>query len=122
MRRASAVLFVFFLFLGAAAVLFEQAGFTAAIGVEASTHSSTFMEQAQNSLNNLDANAGLGQSLFGMFQAAASTIAGVFTSVYAGPQLLMNVGGPASVVGFLATPLTFIVGIDVLYWLTGRGG
>jgi len=58
--------------------------------------------------------------LVGGFSAAMSAIDSIRNVVFYGPEMLINLGAPGSVIGILEGSLVFVVGYDVLQAFTGR--
>lgn len=119
--RFSTRVVIFLLFLNAGAVAIGQAGVAADMGISPVVGGDDAINQANQSASDISAGGGFAGTLFGLFTSAAGTMIDVFAVAFAGPTMLSNLGVPGWMVGFVFTPLYLLVGIDVIYVLTGRG-
>lgn len=111
---------IFLIYFNAFAVLLEVTGVTAAWGVESPTGTTAALSDAQAAMNGIQASSGFGETLFGAFAAASSTVEAVGRAIVAGPLLLTSAGIPEPFVAFLFAPVAIIIGRAILHALTGR--
>lgn len=119
MRRSPAIV-VFFIYFTAAANVLETVGLTGAMGITTGVTASERLADAQTAAAQVTAGGGFADSLFGIYTAVTSTMRAVVAGVSAGPRLLMAAGIPEWAVVFLFAPAAVIVGLDIVYYLSGR--
>jgi len=120
MRRATSTIVVFYLIFSAALTMLETIGWFDAMGMGGSISAGTKLQEASMAATQLSASGGFTDTLIALYVGATSTFQGFALGVFAGPQLLINMGVPLSIVGFIHSPLIVLVGLDGLYILTGR--
>lgn len=120
MRRPSSVIVVFLTFFTAAANLFENTGVTEAMGLNTGVTAGQKLNQAFTEMENIRGSAGTVESLFSIFAMIGSTFEGFVAAVSAGPRLMLAAGMPSYIVAFLFAPAVLIVGLDIIYALSGR--
>lgn len=111
---------IFLIYFDAFAVLLEVSGIAAAWGVKSPTGTVAALQDAQDAMNGIQASAGLGDTLFGLFVAGASAIEALGRALLAGPLLLSAAGIPDPLVVFLFAPAPIVVGRAIIHALTGR--
>jgi len=111
----SANILMFLVFLNGAAALMGAAGVTDAMGVQPEVGGDETINQAQENSQNVSAGADAVQTTFiGNVVEAAKTAGKVFSVVYAGPQMISNLGVPTWLTAFIFGPMYFVVALDVL--------
>ena len=119
MRRSPAIV-VFFIYFTAAANVLETVGLTDAMGISTGVTASDRLAEAQAAAASVRTGGGFADSLFGIYNAVAATMQAVVAGVGAGPRLLTGAGIPEWAVVFLFAPAAVIVGLDIVYYLSGR--
>lgn len=120
MRRPSSVIVVFLTFFTAAANLFENTGVTESMGIHTGVSAGQKLSQAISEMEQIRGSAGTVESLFSIFAMIGSAFEGFAAAVTAGPRLMLAAGLPDYIVAFLFAPAVLIVGLDIIYALSGR--
>lgn len=118
--RKSTKLVVFLIMLHAGAGLLSASGVAADMGVLPDPGGDEKIDTAQSSAENVEAEGGIADTLFALYTSVTNSIMGVFNTVFALELMLSNLGIPVYVTAFLAAPVPIIVGLDIVYALTGR--
>lgn len=108
------------MFLNSAAIMFESTELTDAMGVEVSLGSTQRLNAAAASAGKIQPSSGLGDTLFAMYGTVTNGVLGIIHGIWAGPEMLVNLGVPSFVVAFLFAPAAVIVAVDIAYMITGR--
>ena len=120
MRRMTSQIIVFYVFLGAAVTLFASTGVFDAMGVPGTISAGDALTNAAGALEDLSASSGVTDTLIAVYSGVTSAFLGFALGVFAGPQLLINIGIPAEIVIFVHAPIGIFVGLDVAYLFSGR--
>lgn len=118
--RKSTNIVVFYLFFTGAAALLETAQITTAMGVSVDGSVPAKLEKAKQQMSTIESGGGFGETLWGLYNAVASSVEVMFAAVSAGPRLLTNAGVPPEITAFLFAPAVIIIGVDIAYALSGR--
>jgi len=119
MRKTTHIL-MFLLFLHAGATMFVASGAAADLNMDPSVGGGEQLDKSQSNAEEVSSSQGTDDTLFGSFASAAGTVVGLFKGVFALELMLLNLGLPGFLVTFIIAPLSVIVGLDVLYTITGR--
>lgn len=120
MRRISTAALLYFMLLNATAVVLDNVGFTEEMGVSVNLTTTQHLKDAEKAVDSFSLEGGFLETLFGIYDAAYSTMAAVLTSIYAGPQMLLDLGLPSAIVLPFTGVLVMIIGLDVIYYASGR--
>jgi len=121
MTRITTTLLVFLILSNGAITIMESSGLSDDLGV---TLAPGVNEEVENLINIADsgfsASEGTGDTLFTLFSAGFSLVSLFMQSIWALPNMLLNVGFPVWIVVPLTGPLYLITTLEVLYVATGR--
>jgi len=120
MPRTSINIVIILVLLNGAAVLAGQVPATEQVGFQPTVGGDEEIEQAQQEGENVQSERSSLEEFVGGVLAAAGAVTTILGVFVAGPTMLTNLGVPAVIVAFLAGPLYVVVGLDVLYILSGR--
>jgi len=120
MALRSTNVLVILVLLNGAAVFAGALPVTDDLGYQPSVGGDAKIDQAQSAGQEIQSERSSLDEFVGGIIAAASTLVTMFGVVVAGPQMLINLGAPAALVGFIAGPLYIYVGLDILQVLSGR--
>lgn len=120
MRRVTSSVIVFFMFFSAAANLLESTGTTDAMGVQTGVSAGAKLNEAAAAMSQVRGSAGTVESLFSIYTMVTSSMEAFAVGMSAGPRLLSAAGVPSYIIVFLFAPAAVIVGLDILYALSGR--
>lgn len=112
---------MFLVLLNASAGLITASGLGAALNVNPEIGGDGKIDGAEASAEEIKPSQGNLDTLYSLFVSTTGTMEDIFTIITYGPQMLMNLGVPTWIVGFVGAPATFIVAMDVVHFLTGRG-
>lgn len=116
MRTPQIVLFL--VLLNSAAFAISVA---APVDVAPTTGGESEIDSAKDTIGQTEPGQTEGQGvLIGGFNAAMNAIDGIRNVVFYGPEMLINLGAPAVLIGVIEGALVFVVGFDVLQAFTGR--
>jgi len=118
--RRSILIVLAHLYLDAAAVALELSGVAADLGLSFRTGVSENLADAANALDSISTAGGFGETLFALYVTVASAIEGFLAGVFAGPTMFVNLGVPSWAVAFVYVAAGALVGLDIIYTLTGR--
>lgn len=118
--RKTTKLVVFLIMLHAAAGLLSASGVAADMGVLPDPGGDKRVGDAQSAAESVKAEGGIADTLFALYTSVTDSIRTVFNTVFALEIMLANLGIPVYVTAFLAAPVPIIVGMDIVYALTGR--
>jgi hypothetical protein len=120
MSLRSTNILVILVLLNGAAVLVGAMPVSDDLGYQPTVGGDQQIEQAQSAGQEIQSERSSLDQFVGGIIAAASTLTTMFGVVVAGPTMLINLGVPAPLVGFIAGPLYVYVGLDLLQVLSGR--
>lgn len=122
LREAAITAVIILFMLNAGAVLMEDTGLAADMGVAPEPGGEDEIDAANSSAISIRAEGGIDETLFSAFTAVADTFNTVFAVLFAGPRMLNNLGVPDPITTFIFAPMYLIVGIAVADIITGRFG
>lgn len=120
MRRTTSTIVVFYVIFNASLTLLETVGWFEQIGIGGSVRAGNKLEQASTAIRSVSASGGMTDTLIAVYAGAASTFQAFALGAFAGADLLIGLGVPASIVIFIHSPLPIFIGLDGLYTLSGR--
>jgi len=118
--RYSTRIVIFLVLLNAAAGVMVQSGVANDWGISPTPGGGEAIEEANQTASEIKGSGGFGDTLFGAFAGAANAFGDIFGAATAGPTMLSNLGIPGWLVGFVFAPLYILIGIDLVFILTGR--
>lgn len=118
--RPSTRIVIFLVFFNLAASMVMASGLGAAWGVAPNPGGDDEIDAANAEAEQVEPSGGFGETLFMMYNSIADTFNAIVRVVFAGPTMLTNVGIPAWFTTFLFGPMYILVGLDIMYALTGR--
>lgn len=118
--RITTSIFMSYLWLTAAANLLIETGVSASMGITTNLSAGQKLVAAKESLSSIEANGIAVESLIGVFITVAKVIEALAAGLFAGPNLMLNLGIPAPIVGFIFAPLPLLAGRAIIYALSGR--
>jgi hypothetical protein len=118
--RKTTKLVVFLVMLHAAAAFLAASGVAADMGAMPDPGGGEKVDTATSEAESVKAEGGIADTLFALYTSVTSSIMGVLRAAFALEIMLTNLGIPAYVTAFVAAPIPIIVGMDVVYALTGR--
>lgn len=118
--RKTTKLVVFLVMLHAAAALLSASGVAADMGVLPDPGGDEKIERAQSDAQKVEAEGGAVDTLFALYNSVTGSLTGFLNTAFALEIMLSNLGIPVYVTAFLAAPVPIIIGMDVVYLLTGR--
>lgn len=119
MRKTTKIV-VFLIMLHASAGLIAASGLGADMGVMPDPGGDDKVQTAKDSANNVEAEGGIADTLFALYNSVAQSLTAFLNTAFALEIMLTNIGVPAYVTAFLVAPIPIIVGMDLVYLLTGR--
>lgn len=119
MRKTTKIV-VFLIMLHAGAALLAASGVAADMGIQPEPGGEDTVNETQEDAKNVDAEQGAFDTLFALYTSVTSSISGVLNAAFALERMLGNLGVPIYITAFLAAPIPIIVGLDIVYLLTGR--
>ena len=120
MARPSTNIVIFLFLLNASATLLTASGVAGDLGIQPDPGADERIQATEQKMKELEASGGFGATLFLMYISITRVIEGVFGLLFAGPTMLANLGVPSWLLAFVFAPQYLIVGMDVVYLLTGR--
>lgn len=120
MRRVAITGMFYFMLMNATAVVLDNIGFTDELGVSVELTASKRFTEASEKFDEFEMGGGFLDTLFGIFDAVFSVMGAVLHSLYAGPQMLIQLGFPSEIVGPFEIIVAFIIGLAALYYASGR--
>jgi hypothetical protein len=120
MRRTTSTVVVFYIIFNAALTLLETVGWFDQIGIGGNVRAGTKLQEASEAIRSFSAGGGITDTLIAVYAGATSTFQAFALGAFAGADLLIGLGVPASIVIFIHSPLPIFIGLDGLYTLSGR--
>jgi hypothetical protein len=120
MRRTTSTVVVFYVVFNAALTLLETVGWFDQIGIGGNVRAGTKLQEASEAIRSVSASGGIADTLIAVYAGATSTFQAFALGAFAGVDLLIGLGVPASIVIFIHSPLPIFIGLDGLYTLSGR--
>lgn len=121
MTRITTTVFIFLLLMNGTVTVMAASGLNDDLGVELAPGISETMSDAIDKLREgFDPSAGLGETLFTLFIAAAQLLNVVVNAITATPQMFINLGFPAWIVAPLFVPMYAISTFELIFVATGR--
>lgn len=121
MTRITTTLLVFLILSNGAVTVMEGSGLSEDLGVNLapgiSEEVNTLTDKAKDGFQ---ASEGLGDTLFTLFSAGFTLVSIFMQSLWAFPNMLLNLGIPSWFVWPVTTPLYLIATLEVMYAATGR--
>lgn len=121
--RVSVYIVLFLLFFNGGAELLIDTGVAGDMGIDPATGNDEKLEKASEDARNVDPGTGTGGTLFGMYNALASTVGTIFDTIFPGAAMLKAAvpGGSAfnAFINFLFTGASIIVGLDTVAFFRG---
>lgn len=118
--RISLQLVLILVLLNSAAGAFVASGVADDMGVQPSVGGDDKIEAGNESASQVNVSSGTGDTLFSLFSSIGGVFEAVYNVVFFGPQMLANLGIPGWATTMFNSIVTFIVGADAAYLLTGR--
>lgn len=119
--RISSKLTVFFILLNGFANTLAASGVSEDLGITWSPGGNGEIEAMRTAARSISpGGAGIGDTLFALYNAMAGSFTTIFEVIFAGPLMLQNVGLPGWIIDPFTVLLAFIWAIDIAYILSGR--
>ena len=115
MRSTNLILFL--VFLNFAAIILSA---TVPIDVSIAAGGGSEIETASGDVENRDVNQPSADEITGSFLGGAGLIQNIATILFAGPNMLVNLGMPSIFRTAFMTVLTFVISFDVYEAVSGR--
>jgi hypothetical protein len=110
-------LVIFLVFLNFAAIII---GATVPVDVSIAAGGGAEIDQASADVENRDVNQPSADEITGSFLGGAGLIQNIATILFAGPNMLVNLGMPSIFRTAFMTVLTFVISFDVYEAVSGR--
>jgi len=117
--RSANVLFALVM-LNAAALFVGALPVAEDLGVSPQAGGDQAIADAEDQAEQVDPDRSSLDSFIGAVIEAGDTLDSVFAVITAGPQMLINLGAPQLLVGFISAPLYLFVGLDILQTISNR--
>jgi len=111
---------ILLMFMNATPALLVQSGVAEDMGIEPTVGGGDTIDEANEDMSAIEPSGGLAPTLFQLYTSVTSPVRSVMSIAFAGPSMLMNLGVPSWLVGFMFAPLYLITGGTLIYVLTGR--
>lgn len=118
--RASTLIVIFLIFINSATGLAIESGFAADAGIQPQACGFDELDKLENTVDDITASNGLGNTLFGVFTAIGQVFETVWGVATAAPTMVQCMGAPDYITAFAFAPLYLITAADVAYALSGR--
>ncbi len=114
---------IFLVLLNGSALLVGATGLGPALGVDPAIGGDEQISEAEESVEEIDQDRSQLDLFTGGLIEAVTVLTSIFAIITAGPQMLINLGGPMiePFIIFLSAPLYLIIGLDILNALIGGG-
>ncbi len=120
MRRVAVIGLLYLMLMNVVAIVLDNTGFTEEMGVDVSLSASGHLQDAYEAIDSFSLEGGFLETLFGIFNAAYSTMAAVLTGLYAGPEMVEVLGVPPEIIDPFKPILLVIIGLAAIYYASGR--
>ena len=121
--RVSVYIVLFLVFFNGGAEMLIDTGVADDMGIDPTTGNDEQLEQADREARHVDPGTGTGGTLFGLYNALATTVRTVFNTVFPGAAMLKASlpGGTAlnAFIDFLFAGASIIVGLDTVAYFRG---
>lgn len=111
---------ILLMFLNAGPALLSASGVAEDLGINPSISGDQTVEEANEDIRSVEPTGGFAGTLFQLYNSVTQPVKTVLNIVTAGPTMLISVGVPAWLVGFIFVPQYMIVGGTIIYVLAGR--
>lgn len=111
------LLFLVFFNLGTQ-VLIVDTGVAEDMGVDPGLGDTSELDEAAEQ-SEVQAGSGVGDTLFGLYNALMNTLSGLYNKIFVGEQMLKNAGFPGFWVTFVFGAMKLIVALDTISFLRG---
>lgn len=115
--KISVYIVLFFLAFNAGHVMLDTTGTYDYMGVETNPGDASSLEQATSDMKSYQPGKGTGSTLFGLYNAIAGVIEGLFDTIFPGFAMLKHAGVPHEIVNYLSAVLAIIPGYDLAKFL-----
>jgi hypothetical protein len=120
MTRASIFIAIVLVSLNASAAVVTASGVGEDMGIDPAVGGDQAIADVQQLSQSLDPNTGIIESFVGMSIFAFDALGNVFSLLFVGPEMVMNLGVPVWAATFVFAPLYLIVFADGIYVIAGR--
>lgn len=110
---AQFILFLIF-FNGGASVMIPGAGWDANLGIDPHVGEPQELEQVNQTASDFETGSGIGQTLFGLYNAVAGTLESMFNAIFPGGAMLKNAGVPDYIVNYGFSAATVLAAWDLI--------
>jgi hypothetical protein len=118
--RISTSIVTAYLWLTAAANLLLETGISQSMGITTDISAGARLVEAREAFSTIEAKGIAVESMIGVFITIAKVIEAMAAGLFAGPNLLLNLGIPMPIVAFVFAPIPLIAGRAIIYALSGR--
>jgi len=121
MTRVTTTILIVLVLMNGSVGIMASSGLSEDLGVELAPGVSGSMNDAVSTAQSgFSADAGVIQSTITLILSGVRLFQALISSVFAGPQMFMNLGFPAWVVLPIAAPLYIIAALEFIFLATGR--
>lgn len=121
MTRIGTTLLIVMIIFNSTVAIMAGTGLSEDLGVELAPGVQKNVDNAiSQAKSGFSPGGGFGETLFGLFAAAMSTVSLLLQSIFAFPTMLSNIGFPEEVVIPLFAPVYIIILFEIIYAATGR--
>lgn len=122
MRRATSMILVFMLFANSTAIVLDSSasGWSDEANQDVNLGATEEIAELRTDLRTIQTSGGFAETLFATLSSVGNTIEAILKSTYAAPEMISNVGVPGWLTAFMFAPLALVVGLDFVYFITGR--
>lgn len=119
MPRISVAILLFLVFFNLGTqILIIDTGVAEDMGVDPALGDTGELDDAA-SQSEVQAGSGVGETLFGLYNALMNTLSGLWQAIFPGEQMLKNAGFPDFWVDFVFGAMKLIVALDTIAFLRG---
>lgn len=118
MRVSVAILLFLVFFNLGTQILIVDTGIAADIGADPALGDTSDLDDAA-SQSEVQAGSGIGETLFGLYNALMNTLSGLWQKIFVGEQMLKNAGFPDFWIDFVFGAMKLIVALDTISFLRG---
>jgi len=121
MTRITTTILVFLVLMNGVTAVMAGSGLSDDLGVTIDPGGDSAVNESVSEAQSGFSPGGGGLStLFGLFTSAMGFLQSLVTSVFAAPQMFINLGFPSWIVGPVFTPMYVVAALEFVYVATGR--
>lgn len=112
--KLSVYIVLFLVFFNGGAALLDASGTTEHLGLDTTTSNGDDIEAKADNARDFSVGGGVGETLFGLYNAVAGVLETVFDTLTPGAKMLKSAGVPDYLVNFTFAGLYVVPGIDLI--------